>query len=101
MTLVAKRGGLSTSGLRLLFRAELGISPSKYLKRLRLESARLMLCTELRSVKETMALVGFQDESHFVRDFEAIFGLSPLRYRRRYFKSAVQEESQVHNKGSA
>jgi len=35
------------------------------------------------SVKQIMKMVGIRDESHFVRDFQRTYGLSPLTYRVR------------------
>lgn len=75
----------SPSRLRLLFRKHVGLPPSRYLKRIRLERARELVCTGHRSIKEVMVAVGCNDESHFVRDFEHAFGLSPARYRERHF----------------
>ena len=41
------------------------------------------------SVKQIAARVGLTDMSHFVCDFQQRYGLSPLRYRRRYWEKAV------------
>jgi AraC family transcriptional regulator len=89
---IAKRVSVSRSGLRLLFKRDLGVSPGRFLKEARLDAARLLLCTKNHSIKETMVLVGLNDSSHFVRDFERRFGLSPARYRRRYFELARSAE---------
>jgi transcriptional regulator GlxA family with amidase domain len=86
---VAEFVGVSQSGLRSIFQAHLGMAPSRYLKMIRLEHARLLLCTGTKSVKEIMAEAGFSDPSHFVRDFEKQFGLSPSRYRSRYFEASL------------
>jgi transcriptional regulator GlxA family with amidase domain len=81
---VAAVGGLSPSWMRALFAQHLNESPSRYRKRLRLERARTLLVTAPQlSVKQVMAEVGLADESHFVRDFQTMFGLSPRRYRQR------------------
>jgi transcriptional regulator GlxA family with amidase domain len=76
--------GLSSSALRALFKKNLGSNPSGFLKRLRLERARQMLCAGTLSVKEIMTAVGCSDASHFVKDFERAYGLSPVRYRREF-----------------
>lgn len=73
---------LSRSRLAHLFRRETDSSPARMLKRMRMLTARQMLLeTDLR-VKEVAARVGLNDVSHFVRDFESTFGLSPARYRK-------------------
>ena len=82
---VASQVGLSASAFRVLFRKAIGSAPTQFVKRLRLERARQMLCCETLSVKQIMVAVGCSDASHFVRDFERAYGLSPARYRRESF----------------
>jgi transcriptional regulator GlxA family with amidase domain len=66
-----------------LFRNELGVSPGRSVKVLRLKcAADLLVCTSL-SVKEVMATVGINDESHFVKDFRRLVGEFPVHYRMR------------------
>ena len=84
---LAAIAGISPSGLRAIFRRSLGLSPHRFVKKLRLDSARVRLTSETASVKEIMASVGYSDPSHFVRDFERAYGLSPVRFRRSLFKN--------------
>ena len=77
--------GMSVPGLRLLFKRDVGLPPQRFIKQLRLERARSILCSQMLSVKEVMVIVGFRDESHFVKDFARRYGLSPLRYRQQFF----------------
>lgn len=72
---------LSSSRLRHLFRAETGLSMRRYWKVQRLRRARGLLETTFLTVKEIAVATGSGDESHFVRDFKALFGLTPRRYR--------------------
>lgn len=73
---------LSKSHFAYLFRRETASSPARLLKRLRLLAAQRMLEVSDLSVKEIAARVGLNDVSHFVRDFQSSFGLSPTRYRK-------------------
>lgn len=73
---------LSKSHFAYLFRRETASSPARLLKRLRLLAAQHMLEASDLSVKEIAARVGLSDISHFVRDFQSSFGLSPARYRK-------------------
>lgn len=81
---LAKSMNLSTSRLRHLFKAELGISPKQYVRKLKLQNARSLLEQTNYSIKEIGARVGLHDESHFVRDFESTFGQTPSRYRETF-----------------
>lgn len=69
-----------------LFRDELGISPARYVKLLRLRCAADLLVNTPLSVKEVAAAVGINDVSHFVRDFRNVTGEYPVEYRRRFRK---------------
>jgi len=72
---------LSCNRLRQLFVKEIGVSPTQYLRYLRLFRAARMLRSTFLSVKEVAFLSGARDISHFVRDFKKQFGLTPSAYR--------------------
>jgi len=80
---VARSVLLSRSRFGYLFRRETALSPARMLKTLRLMEARRLLATSDLSVKEVTARVGINDLSHFVRDFQSAFGLSPARYKKQ------------------
>jgi len=82
---------LSKSHFAYLFRRETASSPARLLKRLRLLAAQRMLEVSDLSVKEIAARVGLNDVSHFVRDFQFSFGLSPARYRKMLQSSASSQ----------
>jgi len=73
---------LSCSRFRALFAAQTGLSPLRYLQRVRLRRARLLVERTFLSVKEVMALVGYNDPSHFARDFRRAHGAAPSTFRR-------------------
>lgn len=81
---IARGVNLTASHLCRLFKAETGVSPSRYLKLLRIQRARHLLETTFLNVKEIMNHVGMNDESHFVRDFKLICGTTPTQYRGSY-----------------
>src|SRR5688572_2213969 len=81
---LARRAGLTPQHFCVLFKEQIGEPPMHYLSRLRIEKARALLESSEHSnlsIKEIAARVGCQDMSHFVRNFERMFGLSPRRYR--------------------
>jgi AraC family transcriptional regulator, arabinose operon regulatory protein len=87
---LAKSVNLSHSRLRHLFKIEKGQSPSEFLKALRMERAKELCETTFLSVKEIMRSVGIRDPSHFVRDFEKLYGLPPARFRRRLWRQGAR-----------
>jgi AraC family transcriptional regulator, arabinose operon regulatory protein len=78
---LAARVNLSSSRFRDLFRAQIGVGPAQYLQSLRLRRARLLIERTFLTVKEVMALVGYNDPSHFSRDFRRVHGVSPSALR--------------------
>ena len=74
---------VSANHLARLFRSQMGISPLRHLKQVRLERAAQLLRSGTDAVALIAKRVGYQNSSHFVRDFRRIFGMTPLDYRRR------------------
>ena len=95
--MMARAANLSPSRLHRLFKSEIGLTPMTYLRKCRMKKARNLLETTFLSVKEVARRVGVNDDSHFVRDFEKIFGVTPARYRARFssgnHKAAVSRKS--------
>jgi AraC family transcriptional regulator len=80
---MARLVNLSPAHLCNLFKAQTGTSPARYLRSLRMARAESLLINTFLSVKEVMVGVGLSDQSHFVRDFKRINGITPTQYRRR------------------
>lgn len=85
---IAAQVGLSASRFCSLFREQTGIPLGKYLKLLRLETARDLLETGYPTIQEVMGKVGIHDPSHFNRDFKEAYGVTPAKYRRQTSRSA-------------
>ena len=75
--------GITPEYFRALFKKEFGISPLKYVNRLRLSRAEELLGTGLYSVTEAARLSGFSDLSRFSREFKQYSGLSPTAFAKR------------------
>ena len=80
---LAQTVNLSPTRLCYLFKAETGTPPARYLRALRMQDATTLLADTFLSVKEIIARVGFTDESHFVKNFKRIYGITPTEYRKR------------------
>lgn len=76
-----------------LFKAETGMTLTRYLKSLRMQQAKSLLESTFLSVKEIMNKVGVRDESHFVRDFKTVYGLTPAQYRTRHLVATELAEA--------
>ena len=78
---MARSVNLSPPYFCYLFKSIMGVPPAKYLKSLRMQHAATLLRTTFLSVKEIVRQSGFSDESHFVRDFKNLYGVTPREYR--------------------
>jgi AraC family transcriptional regulator, arabinose operon regulatory protein len=89
----ARTVNLSSSHLNHLFKQAVGLTVTKYIRLLRMERAKGLLETTFLTVKEIGSECGLKDESHFVQNFKAAHGFTPLRYRRHYHSThAVGED---------
>lgn len=75
--------GLSHSRLHCLVKAELSMPPLQYHKLMRLKRAGDLLENTPWKVERIRIEVGYQDHSHFFRDFKCLFGVTPAQYRAR------------------
>jgi AraC-like DNA-binding protein len=89
----AQSVNLSVWRLCHLFKSDVGMPPMRYLRVLRMERAKDLLESSFLSVKEIGFRVGLTDESHFVRDFKAIYGLSPACYRTQFRGNGVESHN--------
>jgi transcriptional regulator GlxA family with amidase domain len=79
---LASRHGVSPDRLERSFRAELGETPGRYWRKLRLRRARDLLVHSRMPVQEVALACGYADASSFARAFRAAFGASPNAFRR-------------------
>jgi transcriptional regulator GlxA family with amidase domain len=80
---LSRRVNLSAPRLRQLFKRQTGVSPSSYLRQLRMNTAVQLLTSSYLSIKEISFRSGAGDTSHFVRDFRKQYGLTPGEFRAR------------------
>jgi CheY-like chemotaxis protein len=81
---IARAAGLTRGHLTERFRAELGLSLSQFVLRLRIQVAKSLLRAHVAKLEEVAALSGFRDPSHLSRVFLAQTGQRPGAYRRQF-----------------
>ena len=84
VTEMANAAGLSISYFPTVFKGAIKMSPSAFLKDIRLEKAVHLLETSYEQIKRIGIQVGMPNESHFTRDFRIKYGVTPTEYRREY-----------------
>lgn len=82
MSELAMRLKVSPDRLERAFRAELGVSPNSYYRRLRLRRAADLLAHSSMKVGDVALACGFQSMSSFARAFRETHGHAPRRARR-------------------
>lgn len=83
VTLLAAQLGIDRSYFSSLFLRKMGISPGKFLERLRLEKAAELLLHHGCAVSTAALSCGYQDQAHFSKRFKAHFGVSPREFGSR------------------
>lgn len=81
---LAAEAGLSISQLQREFSRHFGITPTNYVREVRVGMARHLLETSDLSVSRIALECGFYDQSHLNHHFKTLTGLTPLKYRQRF-----------------
>lgn len=82
---------LSPWRLAHLFKAEIGMSPQRYLTLVRLQRARDQLENSFLSVQEIGAAVGIPNPSQFTKNFKNAYGMTPVEYRKVQYETSTRE----------
>ncbi len=78
---LAREFGITPEHVNALFKAQLGVTPTQFISRERMQLAYRYLRDEGLSVKETAARVGFDDPFYFSRVFKRIMNRTPASVR--------------------
>jgi AraC-like DNA-binding protein len=75
----ARELGMSVSGFHAHFKAVTAMSPLQFQKQLRLQESRRLMLSEDLDAGEAGYRVGYDDSSHFSREYKRHFGEPPMR----------------------
>ena len=75
------------------FKKETGQSISSYIRRKKIDRAKVLLTTSDDSVREIAEALAFSTANFFIKSFRDIEGITPAQYRKRYHSSLKDEES--------
>jgi AraC-like DNA-binding protein len=76
---IAGELGMSVSSFHHHFKAVTAMSPLQFQKQIRLQEARRLMLGEDLDAASAGYRVGYNDASHFNREYKRLFGLPPLR----------------------
>jgi AraC-like DNA-binding protein len=80
---LARAVAMSPSHFAHRFTAVARMSPMRYVREVRLERARGLLCEHGARTGEVASRVGFESAAHFTREFRRRYGEAPSQYRLR------------------
>lgn len=76
---IARELGMSVSGFHHYFKAVTAMSPLQFQKQMRLQEARRLMLGEGLDAASAGYRVGYNDASHFNREYKKLFGVPPIR----------------------
>jgi len=88
---LAQSVNISTTRLRALFKSETGMTPSQYVKKLKIEKAKRLAENTHLTISEILDQIGVGDESHFLRNFKRACGMTLTEYRNLHHKHIEEE----------
>lgn len=91
---LAKARGVSVRTLERFFLSALGDTPRRWLNRLRTQKATELL-GDGSTVKEIASRLGYEDPSHFSREFKNHYGFAPKGYANPPAKTAVLPKCRI------
>jgi AraC-like DNA-binding protein len=86
---IARELGMSVSGFHHHFKSVTAMSPLQFQKQLRLQEARRLMLGENLDATSAAYRVGYEDASHFNREYKRLFGAPPMRDVERLREAAV------------
>jgi AraC-like DNA-binding protein len=75
---MARKAGMSVAAFHHYFKLVTASSPLQYLKRIRLDQARLLMAHDGYNANTAARAVGYESASQFSREFKRLFGATPL-----------------------
>jgi AraC-like DNA-binding protein len=75
---IARELGMSVSGFHHHFKAVTAMSPLQFQKQMRLQEARRLMLGEHLDAASAGYRVGYDDASHFNREYKRLFGVPPM-----------------------
>ncbi len=82
---LASACGNSTSYISRLFKQEMNMSASDYIRQVKIDKAKNLLRFSEYSMVEISSYLAFSSQSHFIKLFKEETGMTPKRYRSMYY----------------
>ena len=81
---MAKKVNLSESHFFVLYKKFYGITPVADLINARINNAKNMLLFKNMLIDDIASELGYNNTTHFIRQFKSFVGITPSQYRKKY-----------------
>ena len=92
---IARELGMSVSSFHHHFKSVTAMSPLQFQKQLRLQEARRLMLGQSLDATTAAYRVGYDDASHFNREYKRLFGAPPMRDVERLREAARETASSI------
>jgi AraC-like DNA-binding protein len=92
---IARELGMSVSSFHHHFKSVTAMSPLQFQKQLRLQEARRLMLGQNLDATTAAYRVGYDDASHFNREYKRLFGIPPMRDVERLREAAREAASSI------
>ncbi|MBC07944.1 GlxA family transcriptional regulator [Thalassospira sp.] len=86
---LAERAGMTPRTFSRVFTRDLGMSPARYVERVRVEAARALLQDEALAIGQVAELCGFRHPETLRRAFQRHLSVSPQEYAERFARKSL------------
>ncbi|MDR0788371.1 MAG: AraC family transcriptional regulator [Gemmatimonadota bacterium] len=90
---LARQVGMSRSQFLPLFKATTGMTPLRFVMKIRLQSAEALLADRSLSLSDIAALTGFANPAHFTSTFRRAAKVTPSAFRARLMSADAESRS--------
>lgn len=84
LELLAAETGVHAVHISRAFARYFNTSFGNYIRNIKLQQAVSLLADKNKSITDIAYSCGYADQSHFIRHFKKVYGMSPLKYRKLY-----------------
>ena len=82
MAMVSNEISMNYTAFSLNFKEYTGENFTNFLKNIRMKEAKRLLDEGDKKVHEISAIVGYDNEKHFMKSFKLMYGVTPSEYRK-------------------